>query len=309
MTNVDPLWSISDEVPQLVADEVQVWLLRLDVEEACFDRCRNILDGDEQQRAARFLHDRARRRFVACRGQLRMILAHCLDEDPKNLRFVYGPFGKPQLGNPACQQLRFNVSHCRDLALMAVAAGRQVGIDLECVRPLANLEGMVQHCLAPQERATWHALPPEERLGAFFRAWTGKEAVLKLLGRGLSFPLDSIKVLARSALLERVVRVPSWEHAGARQESLISKGTGDVYRVGPIAKGTCEGVEKGPVSNATSQQREEHDVGSISKGTGAGGGVDVSYLEGFTPVPGFSAAVAVQGTEARLSFRCWAVGT
>ncbi len=90
--------------------------------------------------------------------------------------------------------LHFNLSHSEDLALLGVALDRQIGVDVEHWRPLVDAESIVSRYFAPGERARWLALPEHERLPAFFRGWTRKEAYLKARGVGLAAGLDQFEV-------------------------------------------------------------------------------------------------------------------
>jgi 4'-phosphopantetheinyl transferase len=168
----------------LLPGELHVW--RIDLARARVDQA--ALSDEEQARAARFLLERDRRRFVASHAALRRILTRYLG--PVAPRFADGPHGKPFLDGAA---LRFNLSHSGELALVAVADGREVGVDVEAVREL-DLAGMARVSFSPRERAALFALPPDERLPAFFRCWTRKEAHLKATGFGLALPLDGFDV-------------------------------------------------------------------------------------------------------------------
>jgi 4'-phosphopantetheinyl transferase len=136
-----------------------------------------------------------RDRFIAGRGLLRAILGRYLGLPPERLRFYYGPQGKPAL-DPDSEEdgIQFNVSHCHDFALFAVTRGRQVGIDLERIRPLPEAGQVAERFFSAQERSVFHALPESDRQLAFFRCWTRKEAFIKAEGQGLSLPLDGFDV-------------------------------------------------------------------------------------------------------------------
>ncbi len=153
------------------------------------------LSPDEQQRAGRFRVPQARARFTAARSILRSILGAYLGRPPAQVLFQYGGKGKPCLapGNHA-DDLRFNLSHSHGVALYAVARGREIGIDLERILPGRDHERLARRFFSAQETAAMMALPPEERLGAFFRCWTLKEAYLKARGEGLALPLASFSV-------------------------------------------------------------------------------------------------------------------
>ena len=161
--------------------EAHVWRIRL-------APCPvDLLSEDERARALRFHFPLHRHRFVAARSALRRILAAYLDLPPAELRFHYSPHGKPYLEH---HWLRFNLAHSEDLALCAVARAREIGVDIERIRPRPTQERIPERFFSPSEAAQLRALPPE----AFFHYWTAKEAYLKARGEGLAIPLDSFDV-------------------------------------------------------------------------------------------------------------------
>lgn len=162
-----------------------------------------MLDGEERERAARFRLALHRRRFVAARGALRRILGGYLGMPPAELHFTYGPHGKPAL--PAHPELSFNLSHSEDLALLAVTCGPPVGVDVERLRRLDNLEGLARRVLSGRERRRLAALPPEQRQAAFHRAWTRKEAYLKARGEGIFRGLERVEVTFEPGAPPRLV--------------------------------------------------------------------------------------------------------
>jgi 4'-phosphopantetheinyl transferase len=124
-----------------------------------------------------------------------MILGQYLRVPAERIEMVSRAGGKPALAlPPGGSSLRYNLSHSEGLALVALMLDREVGVDVEYVRPLSDMERIVGRYFAPGERTTWHALPEHERLAAFFRCWTRKEAYLKAQGIGLSAALDQFEV-------------------------------------------------------------------------------------------------------------------
>jgi 4'-phosphopantetheinyl transferase len=180
---------------------IDVWMVPLRQPPSTLDRCRRCLSADELDRAGRFAVASARDRFLAARGALRMVLGAYLGVDAHKLRFVYGPYGKPSLA-PELRRgaVHFNLSHSGELALIAVTTGRDLGIDVERVHAAPDFVSVVNHFFSPQERERLLNLPGRERVAAFFRFWTRKEAVLKGLGRGIASPLDGLDVSSPSAL-------------------------------------------------------------------------------------------------------------
>lgn len=163
-----------------------------------------VLDAAEEERARRLLRPHDRLRFAAARTFLRLVLGLYLDEPPHRIRFTTNPFGKPRLAAPA-STLSFNMSHAGDIVLLALARGRELGVDVEEERPIEALD-IARVLFSPAEHAALVALPEEERRGAFFHCWTRKEAFVKALGLGLSFPLDSFEVAVFEAAGERILR-------------------------------------------------------------------------------------------------------
>ncbi len=114
---------------------------------------------------------------------------------PASVVFTAGPWGKPMLDATIHgTALRFNLSHSHELALVVVARDRDVGVDVERMRVLPDLEGIVARFFSAAERATLDRLPRDRRLHAFFRFWTVKEAYLKACGDGLNRGLDHLDV-------------------------------------------------------------------------------------------------------------------
>ena len=153
-----------------------------------------ILSPDERERAARFKHSRHQRRFTATRGILRHILARYLRTTPQDIRFQSGPFGKPLLQGPMDPPLHFNVAHSQQLALYAVSRDFEIGIDLEGDRKSLDYAGLAKRICSADELMTFLKLPQTDQREAFFRCWTRKEAFVKAIGKGFSFPLKNVRV-------------------------------------------------------------------------------------------------------------------
>lgn len=195
MAAVDPYREPPTENWALDDQEVQVWRIALDVSPDHQKALASLLSPEEEFRAQQYYFEQDRVRFTACRGWLRALLGRFLGVEPWTLSFAHGPEGKPALAKPFQQaDLRFNVSHSQGLAVVAVARGREVGIDLEQVRPLQDAWKIVEQFFSPNEKLFLTHLPASQQLEAFFHCWTRKEAVLKARGDGLSFPLDHIEV-------------------------------------------------------------------------------------------------------------------
>lgn len=184
-------WSSPPTLPQLGAGEVHVWLAYLPAHLPRLAALTSLLSTDEHLAGARFHFASDRERYILSRGLLREILHKYLAVAPERLQFSYGPQGKPSLAASAGSgRVRFNLSHAHDLTLYAICSDQNLGIDIERIRPDIEYEQIARHVFSPYEIATLFALPLSERVGAFFRCWTMKEAYIKGHGGGLSMPLD-----------------------------------------------------------------------------------------------------------------------
>jgi len=179
---------------ELAGDEIHVWRAALDLPAETVARLGETLSADERERAARFRIERVRRRYVVARGLLRTVLGRYLGRPPEELRFEYGTNGKPALAPGEDGGLRFNVSHSDDLGVFAVARGREIGVDVERLRPVPRAEQIAERFFSLPERVAFRGVPAERKVEAFFTCWTRKEAYIKARGEGLSHPLDQFAV-------------------------------------------------------------------------------------------------------------------
>ena len=90
--------------------------------------------------------------------------------------------------------MQFNLSHSDDRVTYAISADRALGVDIERVRPLDDMETIARRFFSGGERQTLMSLNTGDRLTAFYRCWTRKEAYLKGLGDGLARPLSEFDV-------------------------------------------------------------------------------------------------------------------
>jgi 4'-phosphopantetheinyl transferase len=165
----------------------------------------------------RFPEDRAR--AVVARGMLRTILAAQLEVFPAGLGFRYAEKGKPSLGSvPGIRDdllPSFSVSHSGDWVLIGVGGSGRVGVDIERMRPLRDLDRIAQRFFAPREFATLCETPEHARLRTFFGYWTVKEAYVKALGEGISHGFHTFSVCAGESGPPGIEEVDGSPDAGA----------------------------------------------------------------------------------------------
>jgi 4'-phosphopantetheinyl transferase len=176
-------------------DAAHVWLAHLDLGAATVDRLVAVLSPDERERAARFHFRHDAMRWIVARATLREILGAYLDTPPGTVAFTYGPKGKPALARmEGLPDVQFSVSHSADLAAFALAVDVPVGVDVERLRDVEDMERIATRTFSARECGALRGLPREQRAAGFFNCWTRKEAYIKALGEGLSYPLDRFSV-------------------------------------------------------------------------------------------------------------------
>lgn len=150
------------------------------------------LSNEEKLRAGRFHFPKDSIHWMACRAELRKILAEVLGLSPLEVPLVVSENGKPLLAAPF-QHLHFNLSHCDDLAVVAWSVDGPVGVDLEPFRRAPELLECVPTFCHPVEIS---ALPVSgaARADRLLKIWTAKEAVLKALGTGLFTAPETLRI-------------------------------------------------------------------------------------------------------------------
>ncbi|HEX5876600.1 MAG TPA: 4'-phosphopantetheinyl transferase superfamily protein [Pyrinomonadaceae bacterium] len=193
---------------ELEPGEVHVWRTELAQPDDVLDKFWPTLDADEAQRAGRFHFEKHQRGFVVGRGFLRDVLGRYLGAKPESLQFAYGAYGKPALnGEHKSTRLRFNMSHSHNLALLAVTEDNEIGVDVEYMRADFAGADIAQRFFSRAEVAIFNRLAEEERVAAFFRCWTRKEAFIKATGKGMSQALDCFDVTLAPGVAAELLRI------------------------------------------------------------------------------------------------------
>jgi 4'-phosphopantetheinyl transferase len=169
---------------------VDVFVADLAVTAPIEERLWSLLDESEQSRALRLLRPDLRRRFTVAHGVTRMVLGSCLGMAPEQVVFGAGPHGKPFVAGPAGEGVEFNLSHSGERALVAVSEAGPVGVDVEQVRPLTDVDAVAQRILSPAELARYEQAG--DRNLFVLTAWAAKEAAVKRTGEGIARSLTTV---------------------------------------------------------------------------------------------------------------------
>src|SRR5437588_6564272 len=170
---------------------LDLWYVDLDVGADAPGCSRHWLSDDELGRAERFHSDLDRSRYVVGRIALRRVLADRLGCSPAAVRFSYGRNGQPRLEG-ALGHLEFNLAHCGGDAVIALTECAAVGVDIELLRPVPDVESLARLVFSDAERRELELA--RDPVSAFLNGWTRKEAYVKALGLGLTAPLTEIIV-------------------------------------------------------------------------------------------------------------------
>lgn len=186
-------WKNYCEQSLIVDSDVRVWRVKLNIQDKVIRMLENLLSPDEIDRANHFMFAKDRVHFIACRGQLRILLAQASGIRPDKLQFGYNGYGKPYLVFPGSGPY-FNVSHSNNLALVAISVDFQIGVDIEFMRLNTDPLQIARNFFSRHEYQQLINLPQNQQKEAFYNCWTRKEAYIKACGKGLSIPLNEFDV-------------------------------------------------------------------------------------------------------------------
>ena len=175
--------------PRLVSVELHV--AALDVVPLERENYKAMLLPDELARAGQFRFASDAERYIVRRGKLRELLAARLGCEPRDVALNCNSFGKPRL---RCSDLQFNLSHSGGVALYVFARDSDIGCDIEWRRPELAREEVAERFFSDRELQSLRAVPRNRWVDAFFNCWTRKEAFIKALGFGVSYPLKAFDV-------------------------------------------------------------------------------------------------------------------
>lgn len=187
------------EQKALLKDEIHIWYGCIKQSKNYLHVFKRMITDDEQKRAQEFYFPKDQSSFIVGRGMLRTILAHYLEIDPTNIQINYGKYGKPFLGsNRIMSDIQFNLSHSENMVVIAVSLGRNVGVDIEKIRNLSDLDKLIATICSQREKDHFKQLTDVEKILSLFRCWTRKEAYLKAISTGMNKPMDQLTVSLES---------------------------------------------------------------------------------------------------------------
>lgn len=203
-----PLWGPPPSHLELETQDVHLWLISFERIADTIGEMSRLLSHDEGTRAARFYFERDRRRFILSRGILRMLLALYLSVDPHKVRFCPGTYGKPNLGDEHFDSgVQFSLSRTRRFSLLGITRGRSIGVDIEEIRPMQDVEQLASQIFSQNENLEWDSLPNQLKETAFFRGFVCKEACIKAMGMGFFQPPEQVEFSLEPKISRTVARI------------------------------------------------------------------------------------------------------
>jgi 4'-phosphopantetheinyl transferase len=173
------LWVLSSGV-------IHLWWAKLDLPDKHSASLAALLSPEEKNRADRLLGKR-QPRFIAAHGLLRMLLGRYQDLEPADIFFGCSAKGKPYLcPEQNIPKIHFSLSHSGEMGMFGFCGDRAIGVDIEQIRPIDNMEAIAGRVFTEPESAALYRAEIPLKQALFFRLWTMKEAWIKAAGEGLS---------------------------------------------------------------------------------------------------------------------------
>ena len=154
---------------------------------------------EEKARCEKFYNQELKNNYTITRGLLRLLIGEIIDIDPGSVTFFYNDHGKPLLKAEGIT-LHFNVSHSFQKVAYAFSYDGLVGVDIEYQKPLRDVAGLAKVICTDEEYVFLDNLPMEEKEHFFYKIWTGKEAFIKAVGKGLSYPMTEVEVISKGSI-------------------------------------------------------------------------------------------------------------
>jgi len=190
-----------ENFPLLTSDEIHIWQVSTIVSPDEIVEYKNVLSENELAKVTFFEFKQVQNSFVISQGALRMLLSGYLEIPAKSVKLGRRSKGKPySIDNPT---LFFNMSHSGKLVVIAFSLKGELGIDVEQIRPLPDLDDMIARNFTPREIKFINA-QPDEKINRFFRFWTIKESYLKAIGEGMRLSPDNLEFAIENDQIRQV---------------------------------------------------------------------------------------------------------
>jgi len=176
-------------------DEAHIWIIDLDKISSENLKLKEALSEEELLRASKFHFKKDEIRFINSRSLLRILLSIYSGISPEKIKFSFNQFGKPELNEAQNQnKINFNLSHSQNMLCVAFTKNNLIGTDCEIIKPIKNYLAIAERHFSVYEVEQLKSFPGIQQIQGFYTIWTSKEAIIKLIGTGLHFPLQDFSV-------------------------------------------------------------------------------------------------------------------
>lgn len=177
-------------VPDLLKGEIHLWTVSIGALKDQSDRLESLLSEEENRKVSFYKFEQTQLSYIVSQAVLRMLLSSYLDVKPADVKMGAHKKGKPYLIHD--RTVFFNISNSHDLCVFAFSCDAEVGIDIEKIRDLPDIDLLIEKNLTRRERS-YFLKDPAHKLNLFFRFWTFKESYLKAIGEGMRLTPENLE--------------------------------------------------------------------------------------------------------------------
>lgn len=170
--------------------DIHLWTISLDASKDQIERLRSVLSPEEIKKASYYKFELIQHNYIVTQAVLRMLLSAYLDIRPEDVKLGVHKKGKPYIINDA--SLFFNISNSHDICVYAFSRKAEMGIDIEKIRDLPDIDLLIEKNLTPREKKYFRK-DPDNKLTRFFQFWTFKESYLKAIGEGMRLTPENLE--------------------------------------------------------------------------------------------------------------------
>ena len=174
----------------LLNGEIHLWAISLNSDSTLINKCKSSLTELERNRISYYNFEQVQNNYVISQGGLRILLSSYLNIEPQKIDLRKHRKGKPFTADD--NSLCFNISNSGNYCVYAFSRAGEVGIDIEELRPLPDIDELIDKNFTEKEK---NYITKNEKLRdeRFFRFWTIKEAYLKAIGEGMRLTPDNLE--------------------------------------------------------------------------------------------------------------------
>lgn len=176
-----------------INNNIHIYWINLDQEKNILNSIYNNLSSVDKNVVSKYREGNVRNRKIISTGVLANLLSQYLELLPDEIILSKNRYGKPFVSPIVDSELNFNLSHSDNIGIFAFTTKYQIGIDIEKIKDIDNIDEIMRLVFTPNEISLFKNLSIETKTDLFYRLWTAKEAFMKAIGRGFSFSPKKIE--------------------------------------------------------------------------------------------------------------------